>query len=87
MDVQSLYLKHFVFTPDGCVAYAVMNCPGSWQDSAVCQLGELYNILDAQVPAGYFVIADSVFPVHGYEGAHQEASKKRHKNDVCSQLD
>ena len=58
----------FLFTPDGCVSYAITNCPGNWHDSVVSRTGGLYDILIRDVPNGFFVVADSAFPVHGDVG-------------------
>ena len=82
-----------LFTPDGCIVYAVLNCPGTWHDSSVSQLGGLYNTLEEKVPPGYFVVADSAFPVHGDDGAHikrppkkGESNTRRHLHLTATQI-
>ena len=74
--------KHYIsnvllFTPDGCIAYSILNCPGSWHDSAVSACGGLYSCLLERVPHGYFVVADSAFPVHGDVGAKIKRAPKQ----------
>ena len=66
----------FLFTPDGCCAYCVLNSPGSWHDSDVSAAGHLYEILDERVPDGYFAVADSAFPVLGSDGHHIRRAPK-----------
>ena len=51
------------FTPDGCIAWASMNCPGSWHDSA-CSSG-LFEKLRTQTPDPFFIVGDSAFPNKG----------------------
>jgi hypothetical protein len=41
-----------VFTPDGCIAWASFNCPGSWHDADVSR--PLYDILLSDRPPGSF---------------------------------
>jgi hypothetical protein len=49
-----------VFTPDGCIAFARYNCPGSWHDADVAL--PLYNNLLEKTPAPYALVADTAFP-------------------------
>ena len=67
----------FLFTPDGCVSYAVTNCPGNWHGSQVSRIGGLYDVLISDVPQGFFVVADSAFPVHGEVGTKIKRCPKR----------
>ena len=53
----------FMFVPDGTIAYCVLNCPGSWHDSFVAHIGKFYDTILSNVPGGFFVVADSAFPV------------------------
>ena len=50
-----------VFTPDGCIALARFNCPGSWHDSIVAL--PIYDVLNdpTYTPPPYRIIADSAF--------------------------
>lgn len=52
----------FVFAPDGCIIYALPNCPGSYHDSR-CALPLLFTIVDnpALFPAPFCLLADSGF--------------------------
>jgi hypothetical protein len=51
----------FIFTPDGTIAYAVVNAPGSWHDSVVAQSGRVYDLILEHVPLPFRVLADSAF--------------------------
>ena len=51
----------FVFGPDGCGMFYVINCPGSWNDSRVARDGNLYDVLRL-IPDREYLIADSIFP-------------------------
>jgi hypothetical protein len=49
-----------VFTPDGCIAWASYNCPGSWHDSRVSL--RLYDLLLSDRTPGAFALAsDTAF--------------------------
>lgn len=48
-----------VFTPDGCICYAVLNVPGSIHDSRAA--GKVYDMLEDRTPDPYKLIADSAF--------------------------
>ena len=76
----------FMFSPDGCIIYSIVNCPGSWHDSVVTQLGGLYNVLHEKVPPGYFAVADSAFPVYGNDGMHIKRPPKANETSTMSQL-
>jgi hypothetical protein len=53
----------FVFSADGCIAYRVLNAPGSWHDSEVATAGGLYSALDKVWDEhGVTVVADAAFP-------------------------
>lgn len=50
-----------VFTPDGCIAWASFNCPGSWHDADVSR--SLYDILlSDRTPGAFALAADTAFP-------------------------
>lgn len=70
----------FVFTPDGCVALTALNYPGSWHDSCVGWMSELFKNLQEKTPDGYFIAADSAFPESGCMGEviHRVASIGQH---------
>ena len=53
----------FMFVPDGTICFCVLNCPGSWHDSFVAHIGNFYATLKSKLPKGFFVVADSAFPV------------------------
>jgi hypothetical protein len=50
------------FTPDGCICWANINCPGSWHDSRVVL--PLHRLLQDHTPPGYKLVADSGFQGH-----------------------
>ncbi len=50
----------FVFTPDGCIAFAGINYPGSWHDSALTHRSGLYSKI-CSVPVPFNIITDSAF--------------------------
>ena len=53
----------FMFVPDCTICFCVLNCPGSWHDSFVAHIGNFYATLKSKLPKGFFVVADSAFPV------------------------
>lgn len=52
-----------VFTPDGCIVFAVSNAPGSWHD-ALCA-ADLYTLLQHRTPNPFVIATDSAFPASG----------------------
>ena len=51
----------FVFTPDGAIAYAILNMPGSFHDARIAKEGGLWARL-RKIPRPYAIVADSAFP-------------------------
>ncbi|KAF5340016.1 hypothetical protein D9611_012339 [Ephemerocybe angulata] len=49
-----------VFSPEGLIILAVLNSPGSWHDSRVAR--PIFQYMRENVPAGFYVCADSGFP-------------------------
>jgi hypothetical protein len=48
------------WTPDGCIAWANINAPGSWHDAAIA--APLYQLLTHHTPTPYCVLSDTAFP-------------------------
>jgi hypothetical protein len=48
------------FTPDGCIAFARYNCPGSWHDAEVAS--PLYTTLLERTLSPFALVADTAFP-------------------------
>jgi hypothetical protein len=86
----------YVFSPEGDVLWASLNCPGSWHDATVAS-HLMDRLLDPQLtPDPFFIIADSAFPHKGpigrkihtpltrREPQHHSASTRSYSTGVVS---
>ena len=78
--------SHFVtcvllFAPDGTIPAAVLNCPGSWHDSTIAEMGGLYTKLEFLFNQyGAKTVIDSAFSRGRYPFLIKSSSEEKAQN-------